>query len=561
MHDIGGSRYEVAVQPVLKCRSEGRTVFDLTAGLTLCWQHLKERFIFSEIDSLVSYGSVCSAAVMLGYRASLDALTHLDLQADEQGIIFGYMRYLNSIIHGIPTGRYVMNNPKLYLSALGFNAGRPLALTPTLPFRVHRCIFKYLYQSEFVIVDPPLSLSPIVTLTSSKERIEALKVETSLNEKMMMCSCGEGFFGYNRVNELHRHLRDNPIHNDVMYKKTKITGTHWFKTFTAKKQRLEAWLYAEGTPEQQVAFENVSNGKNTLCIGKAGTGKTFLVKKLDEYLQMIFINPREIVRIAPIGRVAQTFHYEARTVHASMNLHFNVDSWNDDQFVDYLNDQNVFSNMKVLIGLEMFMMTDCVLSGLLKYVKKHRPHTLVLFEGDPIQLSIFKDLQSPVLCNQEFDSMFQSVVFNTQKRISNEEQSKHLDNMRISKADADTLAYWQSKIDMHKDWDKSCLTIYALSKQADKHNEKMLQEHETSNKVTRCKIDSIDTRHGTKTSFPAFVENSCIAEHVLNLVPNAPVFINRNLLVKLHGSSKDTYVGNGTPATCLAIEIACIVRV
>ena len=560
MHDIGGSRYEVAVQPVLKCRSEGRTVFDLTAGLTLCWQHLKERFIFSEMDSLVSYGSVCSAAVMLGYRASLDALTHLDLQADEQGLIFGYMRYLNSIIHGIPTGRYVMNNPKLYLSALGFDAGRPLALTPTLPFRVHRCILKYLYQSDFGIVDPPLSLSPIVTLTSSQERIEVLKVETSLNETMVMCSCGEGFFGYNRVNELHKHLRDYPNHNDTMYKCKKITGTHWFKTFTAKKQQLEEWLCAEGTPEQQVAFENVSNGKNTLCIGKAGTGKTFLVKKLDEYLQMIFNKRKgEIVRIAPIGRVAQTFHYEARTVHASMKLHFNVDSWNDDQFVDHLNNHNVFSNMKVLIGLEMFMMTDCVLSGLLKYVKKHRPHTLVLFEGDPIQLSIFKDSQSPVLCKQEFDSMFQSVVFNTQKRISNEEQSKHLDNMRISKADADTLAYWQSKIDLHQNWDKSCLTIYALSKQADRHNEKMLQEYETSNKVTRCRIDSIDTRHGTKTSFPAFLENSCIAEHVLSLVPNAPVFINRNLTVKLHGSSKDTYVGNGTPATCLAIEKACIV--
>jgi hypothetical protein len=275
---------------------------------------------------------------------------------------------------------------------------------------------------------------------------------------------------------------------------------------------------------------------------------------LDEYLQMIFINPREIVRIAPIGRVAQTFHYEARTVHASMKLHFNVDSWNDDQFVDYLNDQNVFSNMKVLIGLEMFMMTDCVLSGLLKYVKKHRPHTLVLFEGDPIQLSIFKDLQCPVLCSQEFDSMFRSVVFNTQKRISNEEQSNHLDNMRISKAGADTLAYWQSKIDLHQNWDKSCLTIYALSKQANRHNEKMLQEHETSTKVMRCRIDSIDTRHGKKTTFPDFVETSCIAEHVLCLVPNAPVFINRNLTAKLHGSSKDTYVGNGTPATCLEMS-------
>jgi hypothetical protein len=50
---IGGTRYEVAVQPVLKRRSDGRTVFDLTAGLKLCWQHLKERFVFSEMDLLI----------------------------------------------------------------------------------------------------------------------------------------------------------------------------------------------------------------------------------------------------------------------------------------------------------------------------------------------------------------------------------------------------------------------------------------------------------------------------------------------------------------------------
>jgi len=111
MLSIGGTRYEVAVQPVLKLRSDGRTVFDLTAGLKLCWQHLKERFVFSEMDSLVSYGSVCSAAILTGYRASLDALTHLDVQADEQAVLFDYMRYLNSIIHGIPTGRHVLNNP------------------------------------------------------------------------------------------------------------------------------------------------------------------------------------------------------------------------------------------------------------------------------------------------------------------------------------------------------------------------------------------------------------------------------------------------------------------
>jgi hypothetical protein len=90
MQKFGGTRYDLAVRPRIKNRTAGKTVFDLTAGLKLCWQHLKERFIFSEMDSMESYGAVCAAAVMTGYRASLDALTHSDLQADEQGLILNY---------------------------------------------------------------------------------------------------------------------------------------------------------------------------------------------------------------------------------------------------------------------------------------------------------------------------------------------------------------------------------------------------------------------------------------------------------------------------------------
>ena len=71
------------------------------------------------------------------------------------------------------------------------------------------------------------------------------------------------------------------------------------------------------------------------------------------------------------------------------------------------------------------------------------------------------------------------------------------------------------------------------------------------------RIDAIDTLLAAKTTFPAIIENQCIAEKVLSLVPNEPVFIIRNLTVTLHGSLKTTYVGNGTPATCLAIEKSC----
>jgi hypothetical protein len=61
-----------------------------------------------------------------------------------------------------------------------------------------------------------------------------------------------------------------------------------------------------------------------------------------------------------------------------------------------------------------------VLSGLLTYIRKHYPKTLLLFEGDPIQLSVGKG--NPVLCNPIFDKMFDTVVFDTQQRITNSEQ-------------------------------------------------------------------------------------------------------------------------------------------
>jgi hypothetical protein len=44
-----------------------------------------------------------------------------------------------------------------------------------------------------------------------------------------------------------------------------------------------------------------------------------------------------------------------------------------------------------------------------------------------------------------------------------------------------------------------------------------------------------------------------------SLVPNAPVFICRNINANLHQKFKTIYVGNGTPATCIAIEETCVV--
>jgi tRNA G46 methylase TrmB len=555
-HDTSGTRFEVACRPTLCRPSESSTMFDLKAGLSTVWQYLDASFSFSPIAAVTTYSSVCTAAILIGYRASLDALKDCsNLEANQQCQLVDYMRYLNAIIHTIPSGRFISNNPKLFLANLGLDSGRCLALVPTLPLRVQQHILSYLPGLHFNFEDPRLPVEH--SRNAVIERIEMLKQSDSLEDSMVLCSCGMGFFGFDRVSKLHGHLSRYPSHNSQTYKGKRITGDQWFATYVNQKQHLEEWLSNHGTIEQQSLFQNVLNCKHTCSVGKAGTGKTFVMKKVDDFLSMIFLNPGEIVRIAPLGRVAQFFHCEARTVHSTMRLHMDIRTWTDNDVVSYLEKINsdVFSRMKVLIGLEMFVMCDCVLSGLLTYIRKHYPETLLLFEGDPIQLSVGKG--NPVLCDPIFDEMFDTVVFDTQQRITNSEQKTALDMMRLGQADESVWIYWSSRV---KDKvDGSCFTIYALKDNAEKHNEYMLQQHETKWKVKRIQKVASDQFNGREASFPEHVRRNCIVEQVLSIVPHAPVFFTRNINAMALCNSKEIYVGNGTPATVTRVEPSFIV--
>jgi hypothetical protein len=559
-HDTSGTRFEVACRPSLFCRpSETSTIFDLHAGLLSVWQYLDESFSFSPIDAVTTYSSVCAAAILIGYRASLDALKDgSNLEANQQCQLLDYMRYLNAIIHTIPSGRFVSHNPKLFLANLGLDAGRCLALVPTLPLRVHEQIASYLPGLNFSCEDPQLPEEH--SRNAMIERIELLKGSDSLEASMVLCSCGMGFFGLDRVPKLHTHLSQYPSHNSHKYKDQSITGEQWFATYVNQKQDLEKWLSNHGTIEQQSLFENVLNCKHTCSVGKAGTGKTFMMKKVDDFLSMIFLNRGEIVRIAPLGRVAQFFHCEARTVHSTMRLYMDVQTKTESEIVKYLEgiDSDVFKRMKVLIGLEMFVMCDCVLSGLLTYIRKHYPETLLLFEGDPIQLSVGKgDLSKPVLCEPKFDALFDTVVFDTQQRITNSEQKTALDKMRLGEADESVLSYWSSRV--RETPDASCFTIYSLKDKAEQHNEIMLTHYENKWKIRRIQKIASDQFNGKEVSFPESVQRNCIVDKVLSIVPRAPVFFTRNINAMALCNSKEIYVGNGTPATVVRVEQSFIV--
>jgi hypothetical protein len=211
--------------------------------------------------------------------------------------------------------------------------------------------------------------------------------------------------------------------------------------------------------------------------------------------------------------------------------------------------------MKVLIGLEMFVMCDCVLSGLLTYIRKHYPETLLLFEGDPIQLSVGKG--NPVLCDPIFDEMFDTVVFDTQQRITNSEQKTALDKMRLGEADERVLSYWSSRVRATPD--ANCFTIYALRDKAENHNEIMLTHYENKWEIRRIQKIASDQFNGKAVSFPEHVQRNCIVEQVLSIVPHAPVFFTRNINAMALCNSKEIYVGNGTPATVVRVDESFIV--
>jgi len=71
MRLVSGTRYEVAVRPLLKrgSRQSQETIFDLHTCIMQCWEELNSKFIYFDAHDTVSYGSVCTAALLLGYRA------------------------------------------------------------------------------------------------------------------------------------------------------------------------------------------------------------------------------------------------------------------------------------------------------------------------------------------------------------------------------------------------------------------------------------------------------------------------------------------------------------
>jgi len=198
-HTIGGSRTEVAIQPIIS-KDQSFLVFDVKACILKCWQMLVDKTVFYRNQDLAQYGAVNSAACVLGYRFALDALSSNRAPEDspQQQHTFGFMRYLNSVLNTICNGKYVNKNPKLFLSELGSKVGRPLNLIPDIPFNVSERICEYL-QTDLPVVEAPRfpELTPRENLIQA--RICANISMGEMRSVIKVCFlCGKCFYGIYR---------------------------------------------------------------------------------------------------------------------------------------------------------------------------------------------------------------------------------------------------------------------------------------------------------------------------------------------------------------------------
>ena len=201
---IGGSRIEIATQPVLS-KVESFLAFDFEACVQQCWAFINKDLHFYNNNDLAQYGALNTAASVLGYRFALDALSDpedgTDVFVKSQQHAFCFMRYSNSVINTICNGQLVDFNPKLFMAKLGSIAGRPLNLIPDIPINISKKLCIYL-KEDMPDIENPKSAALQVGQNLIQNRIQQNITETELKHVITLCyGCGKCFYG-NRPNNI-----------------------------------------------------------------------------------------------------------------------------------------------------------------------------------------------------------------------------------------------------------------------------------------------------------------------------------------------------------------------
>jgi len=368
---------------------------------------------------------------------------------------------------------------------------------------------------------------------------------------------------------LHKHLSKNPNHANADWYQRSITGEVWHSDYKRRDTKLQLALYRKGSEaseEQRKAYELLFGregfrSQDICLVGVAASGKTWISKKLSSLLQCIFFGPGETIRCAPIGRVACSFHPEARTIHCVMELRPNSrNSYPEsfDELTDHMNQlsEDHFAALKVFVASEAFMCTTPHLEVLLTCIKKKAPNCVLLFDGDSMQVTMKATVgypSQPFLTRNQFETLCpgtQVIVFekSLKHRIKNPIKLAHLDKMRLGQATAETVKFFeQERISQQK---HPVTRLFANTKPAIQFNNDKLQEILNLNQhlqLVQLRANDTSKEFGTLVTMSSTEESSLPVDGNIRVVKGAPILIVQNHVAEiLHDCAKKIYVGNGT---------------
>jgi ATP-dependent DNA helicase PIF1 len=160
---------------------------------------------------------------------------------------------------------------------------------------------------------------------------------------------------------------------------------------------IESWNAAGGgrmiaeslTARQKEFLEAVESGSNVFLTGKAGTGKSHVIKVMAEMLRE---KGKKFIAVAPTGIAANNI--EGQTIHSAFQIQpFGVISWDDCNFFRSQK-KDLFKNVSTIIIDEVSMLRPDILDAMHWTLKKNGLKGLdarqLIFVGD------LKQLQPPL---------------------------------------------------------------------------------------------------------------------------------------------------------------------
>jgi len=370
---------------------------------------------------------------------------------------------------------------------------------------------------------------------------------------------------------LHKHLAKYTNHSNADWRQRSVTGNVWHMDWLRKLTKLKNTLYGQGnesSDEQRKAYELLFGcegyqARNVCLVGVPASGKTWIAKKLSKLLQCVFFQPEEVVRCAPLGRVACNFHPDARTIHSTMKIRPNVHNRYPESLEElqaHLNQspQENFAQLKAFIVSEALMCTGPHLEALLSHIKRTTPNCIFLFDGDCQQVMMKATVgypSQPFIARDAFEVVCPETTIIvlekcTNHRIKNPLKLHHLGLMRHGQATQATVDFFhQGRIPPRT---QPVIRLFSNSSPAAKFNDEKLTSITKKNPSALKKLHAKDNLKGTTTAVKMTTteEASLPVDGVIRVIKGAPIIIVQNhvaeLLYEREKAGHKIYVGNGT---------------